>query len=349
MNNWFSQRRFGPIGIDIGSRTVKLLQLDAAREAIREAAHWDLPYEPALNHERHDERVVEAVRHAQEGRDFRGRKAAICLGAEHLFVQNIRVAHAAGEELTKIVRLEAVGRLPFNSDESEIRYIDVDDVRQGDALRREVILMACHRPTIDRLIKIAEQSSLEPIAIDAEPLALLRCYRRQFRRDEDNDRRMMFVNVGASHTLVVIARGPDVLFIKYINIGGRRFDEAVSKYLSMSLPEAASLRRYSGDRRESSRDPEIARGVEEAIRPVVAELARELSLCARYHSVTFRGQPLAQCIISGGEATATLVESLQANFEMPCDVGSPLRAFEKPMPVSCETQWDVAAGLALQA
>ncbi len=273
---------------------------------MHEAARWDLPPEPAAKPERQDERVVEAIRHAREGRNFRGRDAVLCLGAGNLFVQNIRVAQATGDELTKIVHFEAAGRLPFASEEAEIRYLEADDVKQGDTVRREVVLLACHRPALERMLSVAEQAGLRPVAIDVEPAAMLRCYCRQFRRDDDQQRRMMFVNIGASNTVVVIARGPDTMFVKYIDIGGRHFDEAVARHLKMTPADAAALRRHNGDRRGGQRDPEIARGIDESVRPVLDKLAHELSLCLRYYSVTFRGQPLSQIVLGGGEATDAL-------------------------------------------
>ena len=348
MASWLPQSRCGPIGVDIGSRSVKLLQFDAARAAIREAARWDLPAEPAANLDRQDERVAEAIRHARDGRNFRGKQAVFCLGAGSLFVQNIRVAQASGDELTKMVHFEAAGRLPFRAEEAELRYIEADDVRQGDSVRREVILLACHRPSLDRILSVAEQAGLEPAAIDVEPAAMLRSYSRQYRRDNDQQRRMMFVNVGASNTAVVIARGSDAMFIKYIDVGGRHFDEAVAKHLKMTAGDAAALRRHNGDRRAEQRDPEIARSVQESIRPVLDRLAHELSLCVRYYSVTFRGQPLAQLVLGGGEATEALAEWVAARLGVPCDLGNPLRSFEKTTIPGRIGQWDVAAGLALR-
>ena len=348
MANWLPGQRCGPIGVDIGSRSVKLLQFDAARNRVLDAARWDLPPEPAAKPERQDERVVEAIGHAREGHSFHGREAVLCLGAGNLFVQNIRVSQAAGDELTKIVQFEAAGRLPFASEEAEIRYIEADDVRQGDTVRREVILLACHRPSLERMLSVAERAGLRPVAIDVEPAAVLRCYGRQFRRDNDQQRRMMLVNVGASNTVAVIARGPNTMFVKYIDLGGRHFDEAVARHLKMTAADASALRRHNGDRRAEERDPEIARSVDESVRPVLDKLAHELSLCLRYYSVTFRGQPLSQMVLGGGEATDSLAQWLAARLDLPCEVGNPLRPFEKSSAAGRIGQWDVAAGLALR-
>lgn len=348
MVDWFSRQRCGPIGIDIGSRSVKLLQFDASRTRVQEAARWDLPPEPSAKPERQDERVVEAIRHAREGRNFRGRDAVLCLGASNLFVQNLRVTQASGDELTKIVHFEAAGRLPFSSEEADLRYFEADDVKQGDTVRREVILLACYRPSLDRLLSVIDDAGLRAVAVDVEPAAVLRCYCRQFRRDDDQNRRMMLVNLGASNTSVVISHGPKTMFVKYIDIGGRHFDEAVAKHLKMTSADAAALRRHNGERRSQERDPEIARSINESLRPVLDKLSHELSLCLRYYSVTFRGQPLAQVILGGGEANETFAEWLGARLDLPCDVGDPLRPFEKGPATGRLGQWDVAAGLALR-
>ena len=225
MVGWMTRQRRGPIGVDIGSRSVKLLQLDSAHTKVCEAVRWDLPSDVPDHSNRRDEQIVDAICRAREGRNFRGRRAVFCLGADSLFVQNIRVPQATGNDLKQIVFREAAGRLPFGSEEAEIRYIEAADVRQVDSIRREVILLACHRPEIQRIVSLAERASLQPVAIDVEPAALLRCYCKQFRRDDDQQRRIMFANIGASNTTVVIARGSDAMFVKYVDIGGHHLDD----------------------------------------------------------------------------------------------------------------------------
>lgn len=352
MVGWIAKRRASPIGVDIGSRSVKLLQLDAGRSRVRAASRWDLPAEDPnpgpQRDQQHDRQIVEAVRRAREGRDFRGREAVLCLGADSLFVQNVRVAPASGEELRKLVHLETAGRLPFSSEEADVHYLEAADVRQSDTLRREVIVLACHRPVLQRMLSLAENAGLRPVAIDVAPAAVLRCYCRQFRRDDDQQRRMMFVNVGASTTLAVIARGSDAVFVKYIDVGGRHLDEAVAGHLRMGLAEAAALRRHNGDRRADQRDPEITRGIAESIRPVLDRLTNELALCLRYYSVTFRGQPLSQIVLGGGEATQALADWVAARLDLPCELGDPLRTYQKAVSSGRIGQWDVATGLALR-
>lgn len=343
-------RRKSPIGVDIGGRSVKLLQLNADGTRLLEAVRWDLPQAVAGEGQAAaaGAALSEALKSAREGRGFRGRDAVLCLGARQLFVQNLRVPKAPAAELDQVVRQEVSGRLPFKIEEADVRFLEAADVRQGDLLRREVIVLACHLPVLAELLAATEAAGLRPAAVDAEPLALLRCYVSQFRRDEDKDQRAIFVHLGVSNTAVIIAQGDDPLFIKYIDLGGQHFDEAVARHLQMPLDEAWALRRHNGDRRADQQDPEVARSIAESMRPVFDRLAKEISLCVRYHSVTFRGQPLARLVLGGGEAAPALVEQLAQRLNLKCELGDPLRPFETARVPGRNTQWDVAAGLALR-
>jgi type IV pilus assembly protein PilM len=201
---------------------------------------------------------------------------------------------------------------------------------------------------LERSLEIIERAGLKPVAVDVEPAALLRGYARQFRRDEDRELRTLLVHVGHARTMVVIAQGDDILFLKYIDVGGRQFDEAVARRLEMLPAEATALRKHNGDRRADQQDPEVARGVADGVRPVVERLANELSMCVRYHSVTFRGQPLVRLLLGGGEATQPLLDALSPRLNLKCELSDPLRGYTAALPPGRKGQWDVAAGLALR-
>jgi type IV pilus assembly protein PilM len=158
----------------------------------------------------------------------------------------------------------------------------------------------------------------------------------------------MLVNVGFARTSVVISQGDDVLFVKYIDVGGRQLDQSVAEHLDMKLSEATALRRHNGDRRADQQDPDVARAVAEAIRPVIERLSSELSMCLRYHSVTFRGQSLARLSLSGGEASPQLLQALDGRLNLKTELSDPLRSYTVNTDIGRRSQWNMAAGLALR-
>jgi len=349
MISWLPHRRFGPIGIDVGTRSVKLVQLTGDRSKLVDAARVDLPQiAENATPQQHAARITEALVKGLEGRAFRGREAVVCLSDKQLFLQSVRVPKQTGEQLDRAVAQEAAGRLPFGVDEAEIRYLEAADVRQGDSILREVIVFACQRSILAQSLAILEQAHLQPVGVDVEPAALVRSYASQYRRDEDRTSRALVVQMGYTRTAATIAQGSDLLFVKYIDIGGQHLDAAVARHLKMELPEAAALRRHSGDRRADMQDPEVAQSVAVATRPVLERLATELAMCVRYHSVTFRGQPIVRLVLGGGEATPLLLESLGRQLDLKCELSDAFRTFTAAPNLGRKGQWDVAAGLAMK-
>jgi type IV pilus assembly protein PilM len=92
----------------------------------------------------------------------------------------------------------------------------------------------------------------------------------------------------------------------------------------------------------------VARSVAEATRPVLERLMSELAMCVRYHSVTFRGQPIARVVVSGGEATQPLVEALSKHLDVKAELSDPFRSLPTVPNLGRKGQWDVAAGLAMR-
>ncbi|NLE38399.1 MAG: pilus assembly protein PilM [Pirellulaceae bacterium] len=348
MVGWRGRQGAGPIGVDLGSRSIKMVQLTADRTRIREAVCWDIPATARSDAAARTRQLAHALEAAREGRAFRGRDAVFCLGTAELFLQNMRVAQATGDQLRQVIEKEAASRLPFDGDQAELRFYEADTVRQGDALRREVIVLACQKPSVHGLLAVAEAARLNPVAIDAAPAALLRCYSHQFRRSSDEEVCALFMSVGASCTTVVIARGDSPRFIKQVDFGGRQLDEAVSRDLKMKLADAVALRRHSGDRRADRRDPEIAESIAKATRPLLESMANDLAMCMRYYSVTFRGQPLSRVVIGGGEASPNMADWLSTRLDIPCELAEPSRPFPQSTLPGRSTQWDVAIGLALR-
>jgi type IV pilus assembly protein PilM len=340
-----TRHRCSPIGVDIGSRSIKMVQLSHDRSTIVDSSRWEW-HAPQQDGDiaKFRESRIEALKSAYDGRSFRGRNAIVCLTDRHLFLQNIRVPKQEGPALDRAVQQEIASRIPFPLEETEIRFWEAADIRLGESLLREIIVFAAHRQLLSEFLQDIVSAGLRPVAVDVEPAALLRSYSAQFRRDDERAQRALIVHIGYSSTAVIVAQNDDALFVKYIELGGRQMDEAVSRALNMDISEANALRRRDDD----GIDPEITRSLAEAVRPVAEKLIREVSLCVRYHSVTFRGKPLERLLVGGGEGSTMIVNWLSERLGMPAEVSDPFRRLENRTERGRGGQWDVAAGLALR-
>jgi len=340
--------RYNPIGIDIGSKSIKMVQFAQGYGSIQEATAIELPEAASAekDYQAYLESLGQTLQRARVGRNFRGHDAIICIHQRDLFLHNIRVGKSDPKALANIVHQEAADRIPYSMLDAEIRFVESEDIRQGDQILREVIIMACFRPRLEALLETCEKSGFRPVSVDVEPMAILRSFTTQHRREADEEDRVLYVHVGYSNTVVIIAQGKEPLFVKYIDVGGRHFDEAVARQLDMSLSDAVNLRKHNSDRRRTQQTPEVERSVINAMRDELERLQNELAMCIRYHSVTFRGKPLIRMVLSGGEATESLRMELQRVAGIETEIGDPLRIYEAPQNFGRHAQWDIATGLA---
>lgn len=356
-----------PIGIDVGTRSVRMLQLErrdarkggpAAGYAVVAAALQELPDGLAPTGEPYHTAVTDAIRKMLGQSGFAGRRVVSCLPAPSVQYKNLRLPKMPPDELEAAVRWEASDRLQISRDDSAIQFFDAGEVRQGDELREEVILLAASTSAIEAHTRMLIGCGLEPLAIDVVPAALARYLTvlspQVSAGSGDDIQARVLIDVGYQSTKVLILREERIAFFKLINVGGRTFDQAVATTLGLSVTSAASLRQ---DVRQSAANvaPERVEAVKAAMRPAVVDLAREIGLCLRYYSVTFRGRRPESAVLVGGEALHSgLTQELSTGAGIHVSLGSELTAIDTGAAANVirsgpeRMEWAVAAGLSLR-
>lgn len=338
-------RKRWPIALDIGAESVKMLQLfeTAGRVGIRACGRWRYP-DSGESQDQRKEQVVGAIREMLQNQPFQGNKVVSCLSSAQLSVKNVRLSRMPSDELAEAVKWEAKERFGFETDSDQLNFINAGQVRQGSETRDEVIMLAAPRETIDEHLDLVDKAGLIPEAIEAEPVTLFRPFERFLRRHADEQEVNVVIDIGYSATRVTIARGREIVFIKCIDIGGRKLTDAVATQLNLTYREACELRMRNMQESEGpsgsvpllqkEERPERDRSnidwtIHDAVRGEVEALAREISLCLRYCSVTFRGLRPKKVILVGGETYDRLmVELLARQLNLPCEVGQPMMGID---------------------
>ncbi len=355
--------QYHPIGLDIGHDSVKMIQLERSGETLSvvAAACAPLPTEARSNPNARISLATGVIRQMFRDHPFRGRRAVVALPREMVPIRYVRLPMMPADPLDAAIRAEAKHALPFNPAEAQLEYLPVGQVRQGNESRQEVILLAARNYDITAFIKTLGASGIELASLDVEPCAMYRAIDRFVRRHDDEQDVHVLVDVGVQGTRVVIGKGREISFIKSIDIGGHHFQEAVSQCLGITLDESQSLRRRLAKPAENALNPElpdekdhVRQAAHDATRGVVEELAREISRCLRYYSVTFRGQRPTRLRLIGGEATdSQLLATLDKMLAIPAEVARPLLSFDTTRMKAIDqagpqAEWGLAVGLALK-
>ena len=291
-----------PVGIDFDAHSIKMVQLERVDDSWRVVAapRRPLPDDlPAEGDERYQALATLLGEMIEEAK-FAGRKVVATLPATAIQCKNLRMPVMPADELKGAVQWKAADRLHPDVDSFHIEFLDAGEVRQGEDVRKEIIVLAAPKRVIHDHPVMLKASGLQPVAIDAVPGALARIAHIQG-FGGSNDEAHVLIDLGASSTKVVICRGGGVVFFKLIDIGGLRFDQVVAKQLKLSPAEAAEARR--GVAQDGADLEETGRAVADAFWETIQELAREISLCLRYYSVTFRGPHPDTVTLVGGEAS----------------------------------------------
>jgi type IV pilus assembly protein PilM len=339
--------RFGnkcwPIGVDIGTDSVKMLQLQKAGEelTVRACARWKVPVAARHDPQRRDELTATAIKDMLRAENFHGSKVVTAAPCSRLGIKNVRMPHLAPNELAEAVKWEANERFTFEVSPDRLKYLRAGEIRQGADSQYEIIMLAAGQDIIDSRLAICSAAGLSVEHIDAEPVALFRSFGRLLRRQADEEVASVVIDIGEESTRVIVARGSQIVFIKNIDIAGHRFTDVVAKQLNLSFDEAAELREmiakeHAGSARDGAQasqageDSPVSESVSwtihDAERGEAEALAREISLCLRYCAVTFRGLRPKSITVTGGQAYAPSVMQLLAEqLSVECVVGQPLR------------------------
>lgn len=356
-------RKTSPIGLDIGSNCIKMLQLEPTKSGLFAVAsgYYHFPANLDQDDPQRRDLAVQAVRKLLKEKHFRGRKVISAMPDRDVIIRTVRLAQLSGERLAETIRYEAAEKFPFDIDSARLQCLPAGRIHQGSEVRNEVIVLAVQNESIDRHVELLSRMSLEPVGIDTGPTALFRCFERFLLRRDDENEVSLIIDIGAASTKLVIGHGAEVAFVKMINIGSGDIVEAVAERLSISAADASNLCRRTADHTGSEQNEadeskdELAQEVFDAARPILSELCREVSLCLRYHGVMFRGYRPRFLRLTGGEANSPRTAEFFSNaVALPVEPADPFRYTNtsqvdllgnrrKPAPI-----WAVSAGLALR-
>lgn len=387
----------GMIGIDFGTRGVKLLQVREHGGLLHVvgAARLDVPLARVSQPPRTTsstpttprpewnaasagdsaasqvdvELLAQQFREAFAAGGFSGRRCNVSLAREDICLQSIRLPRMPDDELRQTALWEASQRFGFDRNAMQVDFIRTGALAagatgpagQGSEPREEVILVAASHAAINARLEPVLQAGLRPVAVEAPFTAVVRALSRKVRREADRSIVRALVEIGCSGSSVLITRGDQIALCKPIHIGGAHLNRAVAEHLQMEEAAAAELRAarvtaaVSG---QTIRDHAADRAVYEAVRPLMGDLVKEVTLCLRYYGVTFRGNPPETITLTGGDGLEPhLGEMLHKSCKIAVNTDDPSGTMTSliggvhtslnrtPGPTGC---WTVATGLSLR-
>ncbi len=366
MISWdFKTRSIGPIGLDIDSNSIRMIRLQICGDQLSVYAVDKERIEPDANEDEltRNNYIISAIKKMCVNGNFYGKNVVSCLPSNELKIASLRLTEAEREKVEHNLKYEVVQRFGLDPEKDAMDYIVAGNVRQGDEIKNELILFATDNEIIKNHIEMLESAGLKPMSIDIIPCALFRNFERSFRRQEDRENAIIFVDVGSFYTTVIFGRGGEISFVKQIKIGAGDFDSEVASKLGISNREAEVLRgelnaenHITAHEKKQRIDASTRQVMVNAISKIAEKLASEISRCLRYYTVTFRGKHIERAVFTGvGSHENILLDIMRRQLTVEIEIAEPFRGFDLSNEkmnmmdyrgLLCE--WAIAVGLSLK-
>jgi len=310
------------IGLDIGSSSIKAVELDWGRKTPR-LKHFGmipLPPEAIVDGAFMDSAsIVESIRSLIEGLRIKTKNVAVSISGHSVYIKTINVPNMSEEQLEESIRWEAEQQIPFDIEDVNLDFQILNEQVSPDQMA--VLLVAAKKDMINDYTAVIEEAGLQPTIVDVDVFAIENAYNLNFESPEDEV--VALVNIGASVMNINILKGGTSAFTRDISIGGRQITEEIQKRLKMTYEEAEALKIRERDAGAQSTE------VEKIIQATAEQLATEVRRSLEFFAASSSGGEIKKIFLSGGCAKIQMLPGLiEERISMPVEVFNPFTKIE---------------------
>lgn len=163
------------LGVDIGTSSVKIVELSAEKAGVRvlRMAQADIDLPPGPMDSERINAFAKAVKELVSKNKIGTKQAVFCLPGQSVFIRRIKVPRTTEERLHRIIAYEARQQIPFALDNSLMEFQVFDN---GTGPEMEVLLVAIKKDIVLEFMKVVNKTGLKPVAISVTSLALFNFY-----------------------------------------------------------------------------------------------------------------------------------------------------------------------------
>ena len=236
------------VGLDLGGTSVRAAVIDAAKNGheLKRYGEMPLPQGSVVGGDVVDDlAVIEAVTALWKREKLPRKRVVMGAASQRLVVRQVDVPAMDDNELRDALPYQVQDFIPIGVDEAILDYVPLEDFVTPDGEpMRSILVVAVYRDIVDALLQVTGKVGLQVEAIDLQAFGLVRAI---FGMAPAIDNPLhAIVDVGASVSQVVIAKGGQARFVRLLPRGGDDFTAALRDGLSIELHEADEMKRRIG-------------------------------------------------------------------------------------------------------
>lgn len=300
----FSKKKL--LGLDIGTSTIKLAELDVSKKQSSLVSFGILPT-PAQSFASGDildtQAVGIAVSDLMASAETKRNRLAVGLGGASVIVKRISIPRMDEDLVAEQIRWEAEQYVPYDINEVNLGF----EVLKGTGSQEnmDLLLVAAVTNHVFKYAEVAQLAGVSCDIVDVNGFALANCFRANYGVMQGQT--VALLNIGATATNMVIVENGEVVFSRDIPVGGLTYTQDLQKALNVNLEEAEAIKLSLA----SGQAPEEAEAVIKSTHEVVMEEVR--GSFDFFHN-TSQTQGISRCFVSGGGSKIPGVVELISNL-----------------------------------
>lgn len=322
------------IGLDIGSTSVKMIQLKETRRrgqvvySLQSFGMKPLPPEAIVDGAlMNSTAIVQAVQELLSELRIKHREVAIGVSGHSVIIKKISMPRMTQEELEESIQWEAEQYIPFdvkdvNIDTQILASAEGDE--QAAAGQMDVLLVAAKKDMINDYTTVVSEAGLIPVVVDVDAFAVQNMFTANY--DLPPRETVVLINAGAAVVNINIIANGMTVFTRDVTIGGNQFTEEIQKQLNVSYEEAEALK-VGGGRGDT--DAVVPQEVERVISGVAEQVAGEIQRSLDFYAGTAADSSFSKVFLSGGSAKIpALFKTIEMRVGVPVEIMNPFKNIE---------------------
>lgn len=310
------------IGLDIGSSSVKIVQLKETSKgvALLNFGIEPLPAQTIVDGSiMNQAAVVDAIRALKTALRLKARDVATAISGHSVIIKKIKVPPMSPEELEEQIPWEAEHHIPFSKDDVEIDHQLLSTQNQQGQM--ELLLVAAKKEVVSDYTMVIRESKLQPAVMDVAAFTIQNAFEVNYQLVENEA--VALINVGAALSNINIVIGGTSAFTRDVTVGGNAFTEELQKRLNVSQEEAEAWKIGSmGEGTHEVLPQEVDAVLTEVAEGVAGQFQRSLD----FFLASSTDAAITRIYLCGGSAKVpALQRALQEKSHIPVELMDPFR------------------------
>jgi type IV pilus assembly protein PilM len=311
------------VGLDIGSSSVKLLELAEMKGGyqLRNFGIAPLPPEGIVDGALMDSvTIVDSIRGLTNALRIKTKDVVTSVSGHSVIVKKINIPVMTEDELEESIQWEAERYIPFDINDVNMDF-QILGPTEGSEELMEIVLVAAKKDIINDYLSVIVEAGFNPVIVDIDSFAIENMFEANYpvTRDEVT----ALANIGASVTNINILKKGVSSFTRDIFTGGNSITEEIQRQLNVDFDEAEALK--LGNRMDEASQKVI----QEVLRSALNSLATEIAKSLDFFRSTSSQEKVDKLFLSGGCAKINGIEKvIEEQAGIPVEIANPFKEID---------------------